>query len=67
MFSKEYASKQGLNMDYQCLPKLIILKQRAEAFHAEYVKNFIPSQEMADFENFRLYNLNKAVEVNLLF
>lgn len=67
MFSKEYASEQGLNMGYQYLPKLINLKQRAEAFHAEYVQNFIPSQEMADFENFRLYNLNMAVEVNLLF
>ena len=67
MFSKVYISEKSPEMDYQYLPKLIILKQRAEAFHADYVQNFIPLVEMADFENFRLFNLNKAVEVNLFF
>ena len=67
MFSKVYMSEKSPEMDYKYLPKLIILKQRAEVFHTVYVQNFIPSEEIADFENFRLFNLNKAVEVNLHF
>ncbi len=62
MFGKPEESRVNENV-----LKILMKKQRFEAFYEEFVKNFVTSKSNKEFHNFRLAYHNRIREVGLFY